>query len=124
MTIQIEKIVLLSTFQSNNKRHHFLRNEIDKFRHANSNEKIIIYKFEIIDNVITLNIINNFIDFFREYNIVEFANLKIKIDQNIENIFDIIKQIKIFHIHLKHEQILKKIENDQFKTQTHLKKTK
>ena len=51
-----------------------------KFRHANSNRKIIIHEFKIIDNVIILHVINNFIDFFQEYNVAEFANLKIKID--------------------------------------------
>lgn len=64
-----------------------------KFKRANSNRKIIIYKFEIIDNIIILQIIDNFIDFFNKYNIIEFAYFKIKIDRYIENIFNMFKYI-------------------------------
>ena len=102
-----------------------------QFRHANSNRKIIIHKFEIIDNVITLQMIDVFIDFFREYNIAESADLKIKIDQNIEDIFNIMKQIWTLHINLEH-RYRKTWENwkrfefevNQLKTQTRIKENK
>ena len=62
-------------------------------RHANSDRRITIHKFEVIDNVITLQMIDVSIDSSRECNIAESADLKIKIDQDVEDIFDIMKQI-------------------------------